>query len=76
MTNVEFTQANSVQLLLCKMITSLTQPATTCIVSQMKKVCLKQPVKALSSKEMQNKHMEQCTKNKHLFDFIYSIAPL
>ena len=65
-----------VQLLLCKMITSLTQPATTFIVSQMKKVCLKQPVKALSSKEMQNKHKEQCIKNKHLFDFIYSIAPL
>ena len=50
------------QSLLCK--TSLTWPATTFVVSQMKNVCLKQPLKSLSSEKMRNKHKEQCIKNK------------
>ena len=65
-----------IQSLLCKTTTCLTRPATTFLVSQTKKACLKQPLKALSSKEMQNKHKEQCIKNKRLSDYIYSIATL
>ena len=60
-----------VQCLLFWMINSLTQPATTFFVSQMKKTCLKQPLEtSLSSEEIQNKHKEQCLQNKRLSDYI------
>ena len=49
---------------------------TTFIGSQMKKGCPKQPLKTLFSKEMLNKHKEQCIKNKRLSDYIYSVATL
>ena len=65
-----------IQSLLYKMTTCLTWPVTNFLVSQMKKTCLKQPLKTLSREEMQNKHMEQCIKNKPLSDYIYSIATL
>ena len=53
------------------MINSLTQPATTFYVSQMKKTCLKQPLEtSLSSEEIQNKHKKQCLQNKRLSDYI------
>ena len=42
----------------------------------MKKACLKQSLKRLSSKEMQNKNKKQCMKNKRLSDYIYSIPTL
>ena len=64
-----------VQLLPCKTTTYLTRPATTFFVTQMKKVCLKQPLK-IYSEEMQNKHKEQCIKNKHPSDYIFSFATL
>ena len=41
-----------------------------------KKPFLKQPLKTLSSEEMGNKHKEHYIKNKHLSDYIYSIATL
>ena len=63
-----------VQSLLYKTTTRLTRPATTFFDSQMEKACLKQPLKTLSSKEMRNKHKEQCLKNKRLSGYIYSIA--
>ena len=42
----------------------------------MKKSCLKQPLKTLSNEEMENKHKEQCIKNKPLSVYIHSIATL
>ena len=63
-----------IQFLLCKTTTCLMPPGTIFFVSQMKKVCLKQPT--LSSRQMWNKHKEQCIKNKRLPDYIYSIATL
>ena len=56
------------QLLLCKTTNCLRQPATTFLSPKWKKACLKQPLKTLFSKEMRNKHKEQCMKNKHLSD--------
>ena len=47
-----------IQLLLCKIC--LTQPGTAFVVSQMKKACLKQPQKTLSSEEMQSK-LSKCS---------------
>ena len=64
-----------VQSLLCRMTTCLSWPVTTFFVFQMK-VLLKQPLKTLSSKEMQNKHKKQCIKNKRLSGYIYSIGTL
>ena len=65
-----------VQSLLCKMATSLMRPVTTFLSSKWNKACLKQPLKTLSSEEMQNQHKEQYIKNKRLSDYIYSIATL
>ena len=64
-----------IQSLLCKTAICLMQP-TTFFCSEMKKAHLKQPLKTLSSKEMWNKDKEQCIKNKHLSDYIYSITTL
>ena len=64
-----------VQSLLCRMTTCLSWPVTTFFVFQMK-VLLKQPLKTLSSKEMQNNNKKQCIKNKCLSGYIYSIGAL
>ena len=60
-----------IQSLLRKTTTWLMRPATTFFVSQTKTA-----TKKLSDKEIQNKHKEQSIKNKHLSDYIYSIATL
>ena len=66
----------SVQSLRCKTTTCLTEPATTFLFPKWKKAFLKQPLKALSSGETENKHQEQCIKNKRFSDYIYSFAAL
>ena len=59
------------------MTTCLTWPVTTLFVSQMKKSLSKTTAKKLyPAKKYETKYKEQCIKNKHLFDYIYSIATL
>ena len=58
------------------MTTCLTRPGTTFFACPMKKNLSKQPLKTLTSEEMQNKYKQQCIKNKILSDYIYSIATL
>ena len=63
-----------VQLLLYK---TTIRPATTFFVSQMKKSLSKTTtLNTLSSKEMQDKHKEQCIKNKCLYLFIFHLLLL
>ena len=53
----------------------LTRPATTFFDSHMrKKLVLNNNYKSLSSKRMRKKQKEECIKNKHLSDYIYSIT--
>ena len=77
MTNAESAQGN-----LHKIVTvlgdHLSKEASDhfCLSLKWQNACLNQPLKTLSIKEMQNKHKEQCIKNKHLPGYIYSIETL
>ena len=51
--------------------------AATFFDSQMKKTCQKQELHSfIQQRNTKKKHKEQCIKNKHLSDYIYSIATL
>ena len=75
-TNAGSTKQILAQSLLCQTTTCLMRPATTFFVSQMKKTCPKQPLQNVTQQKIEKQTRQQCINNKHLSEYIYSIAAL